>query len=324
MWSYFLALILPLLAIASLLIGHPEYFLITVLLVIPVLDALIGRLKSRNYTINEKSLEYLATFHIPHIYQTLWLVVIGIAGYKSINASILEFAFILCVCSLMAALVTVPAHEFMHRDCEHSRLAADIAFAIVGYGHYTISHHIHHVKAGVHKYGSAPSLGDNVWSYFPRSWMNAFSASWRSEVRKNKFHLFKNKVLRQWIITLIVMSIFILILGVRGFVLFLAPAIFSVFFVEAAGYIQHYGLTRSENDPYVKDLVWDSDHWLSNKLLMNNPLHAHHHREPMAVYMTLEPISAKLPTGYFTLIWLSLIPPIWHALMDKRVRQMQN
>ncbi len=319
MWSYLLALLVPLLAIASIGTRHPEIFLVAILIIIPALDFAIGRVKSLPVRCDEKSAAYLVAFHIPHVYQTLWLVMLVVAGYHAVDAPLIELIFIVLCCALMAALVSVPAHEFMHRRCKYSRVAADLLFAMIGYGHYTISHPIHHVNAGLERFGSAPTVGVGVWHYFPRSWINGLKVAWHAEFRKHGYNPLRNRVLRQWGITVVVAVGFFSLWDLRGLVLFGAQAVFAVFFIEAVGYIQHYGFRHKENEPYTHDLAWDSDYWLSNHLLLNNPLHAHHHRNPTAVCVVLEPVAPTLPAGYFSLIWVALVPPLWHSIMKSRI-----
>jgi alkane 1-monooxygenase len=102
----------------------------------------------------------------------------------------------------------------------------------------------------------------------------------------------------------------------------LGYAFVSAFIVETVGYMQHYGFA----DPSQSDAVhsWDVDFWLSNCLLVNNGYHGIHHDEENTPYSQLAPTIATLPGGYFHMLWLSLVPPLWFSVMDRRVRVLSK
>jgi alkane 1-monooxygenase len=58
---------------------------------------------------------------------------------------------------------------------------------------------------------------------------------------------------------------------------------------------------------------------LSNCLLVNNGYHGVHHENGEAPYSQLASTKATLPYGYFQMLWLSLVPPLWYSVMDRRV-----
>ena len=318
MWFYFLTLLYPLTAIFAFHYGYEAAYLLGMLVFVPILDLLIGR-DAAPRAIDDIALSVKAAFYMPHVFLTLWAVALIAAGMRLALASPSELSLIILCAGFLGALASVHGHEFMHRDCQHSRRAADIAFAMLGYGHYTISHHLHHAKPGMQEFGSAPSRGTSVWRHLPVSIANGFSAAWRSEKRKNGMHPLHNRVIRQTLLAAGVAAGFGALWGIRGLILYVGQAMIAVFFIEVVGYIQHYGLRHNESDPFTLDLAWDSDYWLSNRLLINNPMHAMHHRKPMVAYTSLKPISAMLPSSYLILIWAALIPPLWFAVMDSRV-----
>jgi alkane 1-monooxygenase len=71
---------------------------------------------------------------------------------------------------------------------------------------------------------------------------------------------------------------------------------------------------------------WNSSHRISNWLLVNLPRHADHHFNPARQYYLLRHShnAPQLPTGYFGLFLLPLIPPLWRSIMDPRVKAWRS
>ena len=59
----------------------------------------------------------------------------------------------------------------------------------------------------------------------------------------------------------------------------------------------------------------------SNLFLYNLQRHSDHHANPMRRYQTLRsmPEAPQLPAGYAVLVLVSLVPPLWRRVMDRRV-----
>jgi len=99
-------------------------------------------------------------------------------------------------------------------------------------------------------------------------------------------------------------------------------ALISAFIVETVGYMQHYGFVGQTQNDAVHS--WDVDFWLSNCLLVNNGYHGIHHDDGKTPYSQLAPTKTTLPGGYFHMLWLSLVPPLWFSVMDRRVRVLSK
>ena len=91
-------------------------------------------------------------------------------------------------------------------------------------------------------------------------------------------------------------------------------------------YLQHYGMMREmlpngRREPASDMHSWSTDTPLCNLLVLNVQRHAHHHAQPMLPYQQLEdrPDAPRLPTGYFGMMIVALIPPLWFAMMDPRL-----
>ena len=66
---------------------------------------------------------------------------------------------------------------------------------------------------------------------------------------------------------------------------------------------------------------WNSNHPLGRLMLFELTRHSDHHHQPAKPYKTLDSIenAPQLPTGYPGMMLLSLIPPLYFAVMNPRV-----
>jgi alkane 1-monooxygenase len=110
---------------------------------------------------------------------------------------------------------------------------------------------------------------------------------------------------------------------------FIIAAIIGFLLLETVNYIEHYGLVRKEIEPGVYERVmphhsWNSNHSLGRILLYELTRHSDHHYLASRKYIILRHFdqSPQLPTGYPGMMLLSLIPPLWFRVMDKRVEKM--
>jgi len=117
--------------------------------------------------------------------------------------------------------------------------------------------------------------------------------------------------------------------GPMSLLFFVAQCLMAVHLLEAVNYVQHYGLRRSNRggrpEKVAEHHAWDASDPISALLVFNLSRHAGHHRNPAlpAAMLTPAPGAPRLPLGFYSMVFLALIPPIWHALMDPRVRALQ-
>ena len=109
--------------------------------------------------------------------------------------------------------------------------------------------------------------------------------------------------------------------------IFLIPHHFVAWLaLTQANYIEHYGLMRKKlpNGKYERcqpKHSWNTNHTYSNLLSFHLQRHSDHHAYPMRAYQVLRDYDdvPSLPTGYGGCFALAFIPPLWFAIMDKRV-----
>lgn len=318
-WSYLLTLLLPIGAAVATCYGHPGWFLFAVTLLVPILDALIGREDHASSGTQAKAV----LFYVPYFFIPLWLLAVWVSGNALHSASTADVAILSLNVGFLGAFAAVHGHELLHRASAAARWNASIIFSMIGYGHYTRSHLLHHMHTGDPDFGSTAHRAQSVWAYLPSSLVNGFVCAWRVERERHGMSLGRNRILRLWLVTAACVAVFMQLWGLRGVVLFAAQSFVAILLIEVVGYIQHYGYARASGAAITGDLTWDGDFWLSNRLLINTPCHVAHHRRPTSAFVDLTPTERVLPAGYFTLLWISLIPPLWFSIMDKKVAQAE-
>ena len=113
-------------------------------------------------------------------------------------------------------------------------------------------------------------------------------------------------------------------MGWQVLLAFLLQSLIAIFLLEYVNYIEHYGLTRSENEKYSAAHAWQSDIPISRFTLIELSRHSDHHLRASKPFNTLvsHEDSPVLPSGYFGVFYLVLVPSRWfklvHPILQKR------
>lgn len=127
---------------------------------------------------------------------------------------------------------------------------------------------------------------------------------------------------------LLVAGIYVLF-GMFVLLSFLVSATIGFLLLETVNYIEHYGLERKKTDTGYERAMpehsWNSSHVLGRLLLFELSRHSDHHYLASRKYQVLRhhEEAPQMPTGYPGMMVLSLIPPLWFAVMHKKIRQFQ-
>ncbi|MBT8394792.1 MAG: fatty acid desaturase, partial [Bacteroidia bacterium] len=118
------------------------------------------------------------------------------------------------------------------------------------------------------------------------------------------------------------------IFGAIGLLFAVLVAIVGFTLLETVNYIEHYGLlrlkTKSGRYERVKEIhSWNSNHIIGRIVLYELTRHSDHHYKASKKYQILDchQESPQMPYGYPTSMVISLIPPLWFKLMNKRIPQ---
>jgi alkane 1-monooxygenase len=225
------------------------------------------------------------------------------------------------------------AHELGHRHEPFEQKIAQALLLPEFYMHFFIEHNLGHHKHVATPHDPATSrFGENIYAFFWRSVTQSYWSAWRIErklleKKGQAFWSLNNKMLRfqlmqiAYLLTIgLVFSwsiiIYAVLIGILGFLL-----------LEAVNYIEHYGLQREQlasgkYEPIQPKHSWNSNHPLGRIVLYELTRHSDHHFKSTRKYQVLRHFdeSPQLPYGYPAAILTALVPPLWFATMNKKVR----
>jgi alkane 1-monooxygenase len=223
------------------------------------------------------------------------------------------------------------AHELGHKQELVDRWFSKIALAPSMYGHFFVEHNRgHHKRVATPEDPASARMGEGFWSFLLRTVSGSLISAWDLErerlKRKGKgVWSIHNENLQAWSLTILLYGCLTLWLGWTALIFLVLQGIYAASMLEVVNYVEHYGLLRQrENVEYVRcapEHSWNSNHIVGNILLYHLQRHSDHHAHPTRRYQALRHFSEapQLPGGYASMITLAYCPPLWFALMDKRV-----
>lgn len=226
----------------------------------------------------------------------------------------------------------IVAHELMHGRRSLERAAAELLMGLVLYPHFCIEHvRGHHARVATAADPASARRGMSLYSFLPRTLTGSLRSAIELEKQRQRSRRVKrwslgNALLRQALLVAAVLFGAIAIGGWRGLVLMLGQAALAVVLLEAVNYIEHYGLERRRKVSGRLEAVaahhsWDSDHYFTNGTLFNLGRHPDHHLHASRTYLDLarDEDAPRMPVGYTAMILMALVPPLWFAVMDRRL-----
>jgi alkane 1-monooxygenase len=224
------------------------------------------------------------------------------------------------------------AHELGHKHTLWERWLARIALAPVAYGHFFVEHNRgHHWRVATTADPASARLGESFWAFVPRTMIGGVASAWALEYARlgakglPAWH-WRNQNLQAWGMTVLLYAGLAAACGAVVLPLLLAQALYGASLLEVVNYIEHYGLLRAPGADGKPERCtprhsWNSSHIVSNLFLYNLQRHSDHHAHPARRYQALRHFdqSPQLPAGYAAMLLLAYLPPLWFAVMDKRV-----
>ncbi|WP_425493332.1 alkane 1-monooxygenase [Microvirga zambiensis] len=251
------------------------------------------------------------------------------------NLSGREFVLLCLTTGFLGAIFAIPiAHELMHSRCRNDRRWAVAIMAMFSYPHFCLEHiHGHHRGVGTYNDPATARLGESIYAFLRRALVRSFVNSWKREItrlrikRRSKFSI-ANRIFCYFSIVIVIHFFVMTLFGLQGALFFLIQGTTGIMTLESINYIEHYGLQRNRTErgsyePVSRDHSWNSSHFLTNLLLFDLARHSDHHINPGRHFrsLALRREAPQLPVGYFGILWLTLLPPLWRQLMDVRVQQ---
>ncbi|NVJ96549.1 MAG: alkane 1-monooxygenase [Alphaproteobacteria bacterium] len=238
---------------------------------------------------------------------------------------------------LMGAGALNAAHEVGHRRDKTAINVARFLLCLCGMGHFRIEHNQgHHVQVATPEDSATAMMGESFYAFVLHELPGGFRRAWNIEKtrlgRKGKSaYSFENEVFTNTLITLAMYAGFVLWLGWMVLPYLIFGALLSNLMLSSANYIEHYGLMRQKRPDGKYERVqphhsWNANHVVSNVMLYHLQRHSDHHAHAERPYQCLRHFDTapQLPAGYFTMFMAAWNPPIWFAIMDKRVAEQHG
>ncbi|MBC8110040.1 MAG: alkane 1-monooxygenase [Verrucomicrobia bacterium] len=285
--------------------------------------------------VNHKSVENLPD-RIPNLILYLSVVFHTVAVFSliyGIYAGILQNAWV-----WYAALGTgfssgilgiTAAHELIHRKQKHFQWLGIWNLFLSNYTHFYIEHRLgHHFKVATQDDPASARYGESFYRFIfrgvPAQWLGGLTleANRLRKAGKMPFTL-NNFVLTASLLQLIFMVSLYFLLGSEAMWAYLMQTVIGFLLLEYVNYIEHYGLIRDKGEKVEAHHAWQSDTISSRFTLLELSRHSDHHLKAFKPYHTLDSHeeSPVMPSGYFGMFYIGLIPPLWfavvHPILDK-------
>ncbi len=220
-------------------------------------------------------------------------------------------------------------HELTHRiDNRVAVFFGRLGQAFGMHTRFSIRHpYGHHNWVCTEKDPATAKRGENFYPFAIRSIIGQNKQVWQLEkirlgkMSKSAFS-WENYALRGWAMEATVLVGFYFSAGWVGILGFLAVGAAVNIILEAANYIEHFGLIRIPSEPQQVRHAWNDNHMMSFWLTSAISRHAHHHANANVEFWDLQPMVNEAPTtiaGYLPSFLLAAIPPLWHRLMNKKL-----
>jgi alkane 1-monooxygenase len=230
--------------------------------------------------------------------------------------------------SSSGTLAIVVAHELIHRKDKLWNFAGRFLLFSVFNPYFYIHHlRIHHKYVGTDSDPVTAKFGENYYHYLVRSIKGQVKQSFQLEKQRC---LVKGKSafgLNNYMLSCLTGYIAVLICAgmLAGWGISLAlivQAIFANLLLEYTNYIEHYGLSRKDNERVNERHSWQSDKVISRFFLIDLSRHSDHHFHAAKPFNKLisYPDSPVLPGGYASMLFPALIPPLWFKLVNLRIK----
>ncbi len=339
-FKYLLAYLIPIAGYVSVIkAGNWAWSaVILAFVILPSLELFIT-MSTDNFTEDEEKsrlsnsfFDVLLFINLPLIFGLLWLY-FNHVSFITLNANEL-IGMTLSVGVVLGAGINV-AHELGHKSGRLEQLVSKMILLPNMYMHFIIEHNRgHHVHIATPEDPATSRKGEIIYAFWIRSSVLGYISAWKLEAKrlkregKSAFSL-NNEMLQFQIIQLAYLAIVFFFFG--SFALLLAMAVATVGFLllETINYIEHYGLVRTklENGRYERvDMrhSWNSNHELGRIMLYELTRHSDHHFKANRKYQVLRhhDESPQLPLGYPGSMLMSFIPPLWFAVMNKKLAEI--
>lgn len=336
--KYFWAYSLPLVAIFGIYFhGLGMYFAVLyAFVIIPLLEMMLP-VDTGNYDeatikqrLQNRLFDILLYLNVPIVYGIL---IYSLRLLTTSSLSVFELVgMTISLGIVLGANGINVAHELGHRNTLMERMLGKLLLIPSHYTHFYIEHnHGHHLHVSTPEDPSTAKYNQSLYSFWLQSVPGTYIKAWKIQKKLNKaenrsFFSLKNDMFWFTLIQGFYLGIIFIFFGSRGLLFAILAGIVGFLLLETINYIEHYGLLRNRLASGRYERVsekhsWNSNHVLGRIMLYELTRHSDHHYKSQKKYQILEyhDVSPQLPFGYPTSMVLSFIPPLWFAVMNKRI-----
>ncbi len=228
------------------------------------------------------------------------------------------------------------AHELGHRKKRSEQWMAKALLLSAQYMHFYIEHNRgHHKNVSTEEDPATARYGEVFYTFWFRSVIMGYVSAWKLELDrlaksgKPWFH-WRNEMIFYAFCQIGFLVVVAAVFGLQTMVLTFAASVIGFSLLEVVNYVEHYGLARHKSGDQFKKVLpihsWNSNHPMGRLLLFELTRHSDHHYKASRKYQILRHFddAPQMPTGYPGMIVLALIPPVWFAVMNPRVKALQE
>jgi alkane 1-monooxygenase len=235
-------------------------------------------------------------------------------------------------------------HELGHRVNRFEQFLAKALLLTSLYMHFFTEHNKgHHKRVATPEDPSSARYGEMVYTFYFRTIIFSYISAWliaNDETRKKGKQVFSiyNEMVQFTFIQLAFIALIFFVFGWLVTLYFLAAALIGILLLETVNYIEHYGLQRKATgearlphgqvkyERAMPEHSWNSDHVIGRLLLFELSRHSDHHYLASRKYQLLRhhDDSPQMPTGYPGMMILSLFPPAWFYVMQRRIKKFSE
>jgi len=300
-------------------------------LIMPIDNKNLDAIESEN-KLKNKLFDWLLYLNLPLTYGILCFALFTITNhslqpYETVGL-VLSTGIVLGVNGINVG------HELGHRQQTPERFLGKLLLLPSLYMHFYIEHNFgHHLHAATKEDPATARYNQSVYSFWITSVARQYMKAWKIQLNllkmnKKAFVSVYNDMLWYIIFQLLYLASVYLFFGIQGLIFALLCAVVGFLLLETVNYIEHYGLLRKKTDSgryeRVKEIhSWNSNHVVGRIVLYELTRHSDHHYKSSKKYQILDchEDSPQMPFGYPTSMVLSLIPPLWFKIMNKRIPQ---
>ena len=336
--KYFAAMTIPLAAILSIYLkGWWSYFTVLYAFgIIPLLEVLLPQdssnlegeeLESKKHS---RFFDWMLYLNLPVVFSMLGFLLWDITSNAYETYELIGLALTMGI--VLGVNGINVAHELGHRQQTWERFLGKALLLPSFYMHFYIEHNFgHHAHAATAEDPATAKYDQSVYSFWftsvTRQYRNAWTIQEKLLKKENLGFLSpKNDMLWYLVFQMSYLSLVFVLFGLIGICFALGSGIVGFLLLETVNYIEHYGLMRKKLPSGRYERVrechsWNSNHVIGRIVLYELTRHSDHHYKSAKKYQTLDyhDISPQMPYGYPTSMVLSLVPPLWFAIMNPRV-----